>query len=63
MTTDVKHPQHVVNKEKTAEALSKVINLDKADILDILNKENAKQVEFGSAGGILRIHKSKKLKK
>lgn len=49
MTTDVKHPQHVQDKEKTAEALSKVINIDKADILDILNKD-AKQVEFGSAG-------------
>lgn len=62
MTTDVKHPQHVVNKEKTAEALSKVINLDKADILDILNKD-AKQVEFGSAGRDITYSQKQKIEK
>lgn len=62
MTTDVKHPQHVVNKEKTAEALSNVINLDKADILDILNKEDAKQVEFGSAGRDITYSQKQKSK-
>ncbi len=62
MTTDVKHPQHVVDKEKTAEALSKVINLDKADILDILNKD-AKQVEFGSAGRDITYSQKQKIEK
>ena len=47
MTTDKKHPQHVKDKEKTAEKLATVINLDKSEILDILNRDGAKQVEFG----------------
>ncbi|MDM5301633.1 penicillin-binding protein 2B [Bacillus subtilis] len=62
MTTDKKHPQHVQNKEKTAEALSKEIKMDKADILDILNKD-LKQVEFGSAGRDITYSKKKEIEK
>lgn len=63
MTTDKKHPQHVQNKEKTAEELSKVIDLDKAEILDILNKKGAKQVEFGSAGRDITYSQKQKIEK
>ncbi|MEC1678680.1 penicillin-binding protein 2B [Bacillus mojavensis] len=63
MTTDKKHPQHVQNKEKTAEELSKMINMDKADILDILNKKKAKQVEFGSAGRDITYSQKQKIEK
>lgn len=47
---DKEHPQHVVDKEKTAEALSKHIDMTKGDILAILQQENVNQVEFGAAG-------------
>ncbi|WP_406621832.1 penicillin-binding protein 2B [Bacillus atrophaeus] len=62
MTTDNKHPQHVTNKEKTAEELSKVIDMDKGDILDILNK-GVKQVEFGSAGRDISFSQKEKIEK
>ena len=63
MTTDKKHPQHVKDKEKTAEKLATVINLDKSKILDILNRDGAKQVEFGSAGRDISYAKNKRSKK
>lgn len=47
---DKDHPQHVVDKEKTASILSKYIDLDKSKILKILNQKNVNQVEFGKAG-------------
>ncbi len=50
-------PQHVVDKELTAEKLSTVIDLSKDEILNILNKD-AYQVEFGSAGrGLTELQK------
>ncbi len=50
-------PQHVVNKEETAEKLSTVINMTKESILKILNKD-AYQVEFGTAGkGLTELQK------
>ena len=50
-------PQHVVDKELTAEKLSTVIDMSKEDILNILNKD-AYQVEFGSAGrGLTELQK------
>lgn len=63
MTTDKKHPQHVKDKEKTAEKLATVINLDKSEILDILNRDGAKQVEFGSAGRDISYAKKQKIEK
>lgn len=42
-------PQHVVDKELTAQKLATVIDMSEDEILSILNKD-AYQVEFGSAG-------------
>ncbi len=63
MTSDPKHPQHVKDKEKTAEKLATVINLDKSEILDILNRNGAKQVEFGSVGRDISYAKKQKIEK
>lgn len=50
-------PQHVVDKELTAEKLSVALNMDKSKILEILNKE-AYQVEFGTKGkGLTELQK------
>jgi len=52
-----KVPQHVVDKELTAEKLSTVINMSKEKILERLNKK-AYQVEFGTAGkGLTELQK------
>lgn len=54
-----KTPRHVVDKEKTAEKLSEIINMSKESILLLLNK-NAYQVELGPGGrGITELTKSK----
>lgn len=45
-TTDYNNPQHVVDKEMTAEKLSEVLGIDKEQILSYLSR-NAYQVEFG----------------
>ncbi|MGD6841920.1 penicillin-binding protein [Bacillus infantis] len=50
MTVNKKKPQHVVDKDKTARELSKVIDLEESEIKRILSKPGAKQVEFGTAG-------------
>lgn len=42
--------QHVIDKEKTAEALEKYISMSKEEILTKLNQEDLDQVEFGEAG-------------
>lgn len=50
-------PQHVVNKEETAQKLSTVIDMSEDEILKILNKD-AYQVEFGTAGkGLTELQK------
>lgn len=50
-------PLHVVDKQKTAEALSPVINMSVETILNLLNK-NAYQVELGPGGrGITELKK------
>lgn len=55
-----KKPQHVVDKEKTAEKLATVINLDKEKIYSILNQKGLYQVEFGNAGrGLTELQKDK----
>ncbi|WP_108669790.1 penicillin-binding protein [Peribacillus acanthi] len=58
MTVDQDNPQHVVDKEETAEKLSKYIDLEKSKILDRLQKEDVFQVEFGAPGRDLS-HKTK----
>lgn len=56
-TTDESKPYHVVDKEKTAELLSPLINMTKESILALLNR-NAYQVELGPGGrGITELVK------
>lgn len=57
-TTDPEHPEHVVDKERTAESLSPLINMTKESILTLLNTENVYQVELGPGGrGITELLK------
>ena len=49
-TTNKKKPQHVVNKEETAEKLAPILGMEKDEILKYLNKENVYQTEFGTKG-------------
>lgn len=49
-TTNEKKPQHVVNKEETAEKLAPILGMEKDVILKYLNKKNVYQTEFGSKG-------------
>lgn len=50
MTVDPKHPQNVVDPEKTAVELSKYIQLGEPEIYTILTQKGRFQVEFGKAG-------------
>lgn len=57
-TTDPERPQHVVDKEATAKALSPIINMSEEDILYLLNSEGLYQVELGPGGrGITELVK------
>ncbi len=49
-TTKKSKPQHVVDKEKTAELLAPILGMEKDEILQRLSKENLYQTEFGSKG-------------
>ena len=49
-TTNENNPQHVVDKEKTAELLAPILNMEKDEVLSRLNKEGLYQTEFGSKG-------------
>ena len=49
-TTNEKKPQHVVNKEETAEKLAPILGMEKDEVLVYLNKENVYQTEFGIKG-------------
>ena len=49
-TTNPKKPQHVVDKEETAEKIAPIIGMEKEKILHLLNKENVYQTEFGTKG-------------
>ena len=52
------NPQHVVDKEKTAEALSPILGMEKDEILKYLNKEKVYQTEFGTKGkGLTELEK------
>ena len=48
-TTKESNPQHVVDKEKTAELLAPILGIEKEKILNYLSKD-AYQTEFGSKG-------------
>ena len=56
-------PMHVVDKEKTAESLSPLINMDKESILALLNKEGVYQVELGPGGRNLSELEKDKIEK
>ena len=59
-TTNENNPQHVIDKEGTAQALSTVIDMSYEEILALLNKEGVYQTEFGKAGKSLNeIQKDK----
>lgn len=49
-TTNKNNPQHVVEKEKTAEALAPILGMTKEEVLGYLQKENVYQTEFGTKG-------------
>ena len=49
-TTNKNNPQHVVDKNKTANDLANVLGCDASEILKYLNKENVYQTEFGTIG-------------
>lgn len=49
-TTNPSNPQHVVDKERTAKALSEVLDMDYEYVLGRLNVKGAYQVEFGTKG-------------
>lgn len=56
-TGSSKSPLHVVDKEMTAETLAPVLNMDKNNLLNLLNSE-AYQVELGPGGrGITELKK------
>lgn len=52
-TTNEKKPQHVVDKEETAEKLAPILEMEKDEVLYYLNKEGVYQTEFGSKGKAL----------
>lgn len=59
-TTDKDNPQHVVNKEETAEKLAPILGMTKEEVLKYLSKEEVYQTEFGSKGkGLSEITKNK----
>ena len=59
-TTNPKKPQHVVDKEKTAKALSPILGIEEEKLLQYLSKENVYQTEFGSKGkGLTELTKQK----
>ena len=59
-TTNEKKPQHVVNKEETAEKLAPILGMEKDEVLTFLNKEGVYQTEFGTKGkGLNELIKKK----
>ena len=59
-TTDEDDPQHVVDKEMTAEKLAPILGISKEEILKYLSKEGIYQTEFGNAGkGLTELTKEK----
>ena len=56
-TKNPDNPQHVVDKEKTADSLAPILGASREYILERLNKEKVYQVEFGQYGRINTITK------
>ncbi|MED3573513.1 penicillin-binding protein [Cytobacillus praedii] len=66
MTTNKKNPKHVVNPDKTARKLAKVIDMEESEIYRLLTKLNKDgeqpfQVEFGKAGRDLSNQKKREI--
>lgn len=61
MSQKGKPPRHVVDKKKTAKALSKIIDMPYKEILKTLNSKKAFQVEFGKAGKDLTFNQKKEI--
>ncbi|KAB2337412.1 penicillin-binding protein [Cytobacillus depressus] len=67
MTSNKNKPRHVVDPEKTARELAKVIDMKESEIYRILTKinpktnENYSQVEFGKAGRDISNQKKRKI--
>lgn len=59
-TKDPENPQHVVDKELTAEKLAPILKAEKEDILKYLNKDK-KQVQFGTWGNNLTENTKSKI--
>lgn len=58
-TTNKNNPQHVVDKDLTAEKLAPILGMSKEEILVYLNKEGKYQTEFGSKGkGLTELEKN-----
>ena len=58
-TTNPKRPQHIIDKEATADALAPILGMERDEILKFLNKENVYQTEFGTKGkGLNEITKN-----
>ncbi|REH74805.1 penicillin-binding protein [Staphylococcus felis] len=60
---DTDEPRHVVDKNKTAKELSKVIDMSEESIKKRLNTKKAFQVEFGKAGQNLTYQDKEKIEK
>ncbi len=59
-TTNKKNPQHVVDKELTAEKLAPILGMEKDQVLKYLSKEKVYQTEFGTKGkGLNELTKKK----
>lgn len=58
---DSDKPRHVVDKDKTAKQLAKVIDMSEKDIKDRLDNKKAFQVEFGKAGQDLTYQDKEKI--
>ncbi|WP_414053986.1 penicillin-binding transpeptidase domain-containing protein [Macrococcus equi] len=61
MSQKGKPPRHVVDKKKTAKALSKIIDMPYKSILKTLKTKKAFQVEFGKAGKDLTFNQKKSI--
>lgn len=60
---DKENPNHIVDKEKTADVLAKYIDMPREEIYRIITQEGVDQVEFGNAGSNLSYGVKLKIEK
>ncbi|MBW3114516.1 penicillin-binding protein 2 [Bacillus sp. MCCB 382] len=63
VTSNPKKPNHVVDKKRTADVLSRYIHLKKTEIYKLLNKEGKFQVELGAGGNGITTDIKEKIEK